>query len=103
MRIRPSAPAPSWRWQTRRANPRLLGLGDEARPVVDEHEIVAPAVHFIKGDACLFPSHSSLFIIPPNPPLEKGGILSCLKSPFFKGGFRGIMYSVPKLLLGNDF
>ena len=28
--------------------PGLLGLRDESRPVVDEHEVVAPAVHFIK-------------------------------------------------------
>ena len=53
MRIRPSAPAPNWRWQTRRANSRLFGLGDEALPVVDEHEIVAAAVHLVEGDAIL--------------------------------------------------
>ena len=50
MRIRPSAPTPNWRWQTRRANSGCLGLRDEALPVVDEHEIVAPAVHLVKGN-----------------------------------------------------
>ena len=30
--------------------PGLLGLRDKARPVVDEHEVVAPAVHLVKWD-----------------------------------------------------
>ena len=30
--------------------PGLPGLRDNARPVVDEHEVVAPAVHLVKWD-----------------------------------------------------
>jgi len=40
------------------ANPagelRLFGLGDEALPVVHQHEIVAPPVHLVEGDAVVF-------------------------------------------------
>ena len=61
---------------------RLFGLGDEALPVVDEHEIVAPAVHFIKGDAlsgvC---SHKARLNKSPLTPLYQRGELN--ESPPF--------------------
>ena len=53
MRIRPSAPGPQLAMADPAGELRLFGLGDEALPVVDEHEIVAAAVHFVEGDAVL--------------------------------------------------
>ena len=41
---------------------RLFGLGDKALPVVDEHEIVAAAVHFVKRDAVVFQTWRHLLV-----------------------------------------
>ena len=56
MRINPSAPIPPLAVADPPGKLGLLGLRDKLRPVVDEDEIVAPAVHLIKRDVLRFSS-----------------------------------------------
>ena len=54
MRIEAVGPRPHLAMADPAGKLRLFGLGDKALPVVDEHEIVAPAVHLVKGDAVFY-------------------------------------------------